>query len=230
GVPIGLRRKVITNPFGAPVAVFAVGILGTHLVLRVTYSITTQFENIFSIAELTETVERRANRIERISTSQCLRNHIVDASNLYHCPDGTTGNDSSYLLRRLEENMLGTEQPMYLMRDRPGRKGNMHQVFFGLLDRLRDCHGHFGSLPFPDTDPPLSITDDNQRAEVEPLATLYNLRHSVDKDNLVLQAQFIWINSHLSSLLYVLLAPHHNGSEARSKTAGHLHAMPLPRL
>jgi hypothetical protein len=131
----------------------------------------------------------------------------VDASNFYHCPDGTTGNDSSSLLRGLEENMLGTEQPMDFVRDRPGCKGNMHQVFFGLLDRLRDCDGHFGSLPFPDTDPPLSITDDNQRTEVEPLATLHNLCHSVDKDNFVFQAQFIWINSHLSSLLFVLLAP-----------------------
>jgi hypothetical protein len=162
--------------------------LGTHLILRVAYSITAQIENIFSIAELTETVERGANRIKRIPTSQCLRNDIVDSCDFYHCPDSSPGNDSSSLLCGLEENMLGTEQPMYLMRDRPGRKGNMHQVFFGLLDRLRDCDGHFGSLPFPDTDPSLSIADDNQRAEVEPLATLYNLRHSVDKDNLVLQA------------------------------------------
>jgi hypothetical protein len=84
--------------------------------------------------------------------------------------------------------MLGPEQSMYLMRDRPRREGDMHQVFLGLFDRLRDCDRHFGSFPFPDADPSLSISHDNQRAEVEPLPTLYDLRHSVDKDNLVLQA------------------------------------------
>jgi hypothetical protein len=64
----------------------------------------------------------------------------------------------------------------------------MHKVFLGLLDRLRDRHRHFRSLPFPDADPSLSISNDNQRAEVEPLSTLHDFRHAVDKDNLVLQA------------------------------------------
>jgi hypothetical protein len=84
--------------------------------------------------------------------------------------------------------MLGPEQPMYLVRNRSGRESNMHQVLLGLLNRLRDRYGHFSSLPFPDADPSLSISNNNQRAEVEPLSTLHNFRHAVDKDNFVLQA------------------------------------------
>jgi hypothetical protein len=64
----------------------------------------------------------------------------------------------------------------------------MHQVFLGLFDRLRNRDGHFGSFPFPDPDPSLSIPHDNQCAEVEPLSTFHNFRHSVDKNNLVFQA------------------------------------------
>jgi hypothetical protein len=77
---------------------------------------------------------------------------------------------------------------MYLVRNRPRGKGDMHQVFLSLFNRLRDRYGHFGGLPFPDAHPSLSISNDNQRAEVEPLSTLHDFRHAVDKDNLVLQA------------------------------------------
>jgi hypothetical protein len=77
---------------------------------------------------------------------------------------------------------------MDLVRDRPGRESDMDQVFFSLFDRLRNRYRDFSGLPFPDTDPSLPISDDNQRAEVEPLSSLYDFRHSVDKNNLVLQA------------------------------------------
>jgi hypothetical protein len=84
--------------------------------------------------------------------------------------------------------MLGPEQPMYLVRNRSRCEGDMHQIFLGLLYRLRDRDGHFGGLPFPNAHPSLSISNDNQRTEVEPLSTLHDFRHAVDKDNLVLQA------------------------------------------
>jgi hypothetical protein len=112
----------------------------------------------------------------------------MDAGDLDHSPDGTPGNNSCTFLCGLQEDMLGSEQPMYLMCNCPGREGNMHQVFLGLFNRLRDRYGNFGSFPFPDTDPSLSIPHDNQRAKVEPLPALHDFRHPVDKNNLVFQA------------------------------------------
>jgi hypothetical protein len=84
--------------------------------------------------------------------------------------------------------MLGAEQPVHLVRNRPGRKGDVHQVFLGLFDRLGDRNRHFGSLPFPDADPSLSISHDNECAEIESLSALHDFRYSVDKNNLVFQA------------------------------------------
>jgi hypothetical protein len=102
--------------------------------------------------------------------------------------DGSPGNNSRTLLCGLQENMLGAEQSMHLVRNRSRRKGDMHQVFLGLLNRLCDRNGHFRSLPFPDADPPLSISNNNQCAKVEPLSTLDDFRNAVDKDDFVLQA------------------------------------------
>ena len=112
----------------------------------------------------------------------------MDAGDLDHRPDGASGNNSGALLCGLEEDMLGPEQPMDLVRNRPRREGDMHQVFLSLFNRLRDRDGHFGGLPFPDAHPSLSISNDDQRTEVEPLSTLHDFRHAVDKDHLVLQA------------------------------------------
>jgi hypothetical protein len=64
----------------------------------------------------------------------------------------------------------------------------MHQVFLGLFNCLGDRYRHFSSLPFPDANPSLTISNDNQRAEVESLSTLHDFGHAVDKDNLILQA------------------------------------------
>src|SRR5688572_20121034 len=160
----------------------------THPILWVCHAAAAQFERVFSIAELTETVEGGTNRVKGIATPQRFGNHVMDAGDLYHRSDRTTGDDSSSLLCGLEKDMLGPEQPVNLMRNRPGRESDVHQVFLGLFDRLRNRDRHFGSLPFPDTDPPLSISHDNQCAEIEPFSTLYDFGHSVDKNNLVLQA------------------------------------------
>jgi hypothetical protein len=112
----------------------------------------------------------------------------MDACDLDHRPDGAPGNDSCTFFRGFEEDMLSPEQPMYLVCNRPRCEGDMHQVFLSLFNRLRDCDGHFGRLPFSDAHPSLAIPNDNQRTKVEPLSTLYDFRHAVDKDNFVLQA------------------------------------------
>jgi hypothetical protein len=112
----------------------------------------------------------------------------MNASDLDNCADGASGNNSCTLLCGLEEDMLGPEQPMHLVRNRPRREGDMHQVFLGLFDRFRDCDWNFSRLSLPDADPPLSISHDNQCAEVEPFPTLHDFRHSIDKNNLVFQA------------------------------------------
>jgi hypothetical protein len=161
---------------------------GAHSVLCVTRSITTHVENIFSIAELAESVECGADRIKGISTAQGLRNDVMDTGNLDYRSNGTPCNNPSPLLCRLKEYMFSAKQPMYLMCNRSRGEGDMHEVFFGLFNRLRDRYRHFGGLSFPDADPSLSIPNDNQGTEVEPLSTLHDFRHAVDKDNLVLKA------------------------------------------
>jgi hypothetical protein len=118
-------------------------------------------KSIFSITELTKAVERGTNRIKWISTAESLRNDVMDAGNFHHRTDSASGNNSCALLCGLEKDMFGAEQPMDLVRNCPGCEGNVHQVFLGLLDRLRDCDGHFGSFPFPNPNPSLSIADHN---------------------------------------------------------------------
>jgi hypothetical protein len=110
----------------------------------------------------------------------------MNAGDLDHRSDGTSGNNSCSLLCGLQEDMLGSEQPMDLVRNRSGGEGDMDQVFLRLFNRLRDCDRHFGGLPFSDTDPPLSISNDNQRTKVEAFSTLHDLRHAVDEDHLIL--------------------------------------------
>jgi hypothetical protein len=112
----------------------------------------------------------------------------MDASHLYDRSNGAPCDNPSPLLCRFQKNMLGTEQPMDLVRNRSRGEGDMHQVFLGLFNRLRDRDRHFGGLSFSNADPSLSISDDNQRAEVKPLSTLDDFCDAVDKDNLVLQA------------------------------------------
>jgi hypothetical protein len=110
----------------------------------------------------------------------------MNAGDLDHRSDCTSGNNSRSLLCGLQEDVLGSEQSMDLVRNRSGSEGDMDQVFLRLFNRLRDCDRHFGSLPFSDTDPPLSISNDNQRTKVEAFPTLHDLRHAVDEDNLIL--------------------------------------------
>jgi hypothetical protein len=162
--------------------------LGAHSRLCVTYSIPTHGENIFSIAELAETMECGADRIKRISTAQGLRNDVMDAGNLDHRSNCTSCNNPRPFLRRLEKYMFRAKHSMYLVRNRSGGESDMDQVFFGLFNRLGDRDRHFSGLSFPDADPSLPISNDHQRTEVEPLSTLHNFRHAIDKDNLVLQA------------------------------------------
>jgi hypothetical protein len=118
-------------------------------------------KNVFSIAELAKTVERGTNRIKRISSAERLRNDVMDTGNLNHRTDSASGNNSRPLLCGLEKDMFGTEQPMHLVRNCPGREGNVHQVLLGLFDRLRDCDRYFGRFPLSNPNPSLSITDHN---------------------------------------------------------------------
>jgi hypothetical protein len=118
--------------------------------------------------------------------------------------------------------MLGPEQPMYLVRNRSRGEGNMNQIFLGLFNRLRNRDRHFGGLPFSNPDPPLSISNNDECTKVEALSPLHDFRHSVDEDNFIFQAQFIWINSHLTYLLFLFPSiPHQveSGHDLEAQTA-----------
>src|SRR5262245_3447443 len=82
-----------------------------------------------------------------------------------------------------------------------------YQMFLGTLDGLRNGGRNLGGFPFSDTDPSLAIAHHHKRAEIESLATLDDFGDSVDKDDLVLQAQFLRIHPHVIMLLSLELEP-----------------------
>jgi hypothetical protein len=112
----------------------------------------------------------------------------MHAGNLDYGSDGASRDYPGPLLCRLQENMLGTKQPMDLVRNRSRGEGDMHQVFLGLFNCLGNRNRHLSRLSLTDADPTLSISYDNQRTKVEPFSTLHDFCHAVDKDNLILQA------------------------------------------
>jgi hypothetical protein len=70
-----------------------------------------------------------------------------------------------------------------------------------LFNGFRYGNRHFGGLSFADSHPALSVSHDDKRAEVEPLPAFDHLRHPVDKDDFILEAQFVSIDSHAIRLL-----------------------------
>ena len=97
--------------------------------------------------------------------------------------------------------MLAPEEAMDLVRDRLILERDVHQVFLGLFNRLRDGHRHFGRFAFADADPALAIPDDDERSEIEPFAALDHLRDPVDEHYLVFETQLFRVDSHERLLL-----------------------------
>jgi hypothetical protein len=77
---------------------------------------------------------------------------------------------------------------MDFMRDGSALQRDMNEVFLGLFDSLRDGDRDFSSLSLTNPNPPVTVTDDNERAEVEALSTLHNFCDTVNEDHLVFEA------------------------------------------
>jgi hypothetical protein len=77
----------------------------------------------------------------------------------------------------------------------------MDEIFLCLLHGFRDGHRYFRRFALANADPSLSVTHNDERAEIEALAALDNFGNAVDKHDLVLKAQFVWIDSHAFLLL-----------------------------
>jgi Zn-dependent peptidase ImmA (M78 family) len=49
----------------------------------------------------------------------------------------------------------------------------------------------------------MAVTNHDQSAEIKSFAAFHNLGHAVDENDLVLQVQFVWINSHAIPLFFL---------------------------
>ena len=152
--------------------------------------------NVLRISELRKTVKRRANRVERISPSQRLGNDVVGAHELDHRSHGPPAMMPVPSTAGFKRTCSPPNRPWTSCGIVPDLSGTWTRFFLACSHGFRDGDRHFRSFAFADADPALSITHDNQRAEIESLSTFHDFRHPVDKDNLILQAQFIWIDSH----------------------------------
>jgi hypothetical protein len=74
-------------------------------------------------------------------------------------------------------------------------------MLFRLLHCLGNGSRNLCGLAFSDADPPLPITDYDQCAKIESLATFDDLGDTIDKDHLIFQIEFFRIYSHAIMLL-----------------------------
>jgi hypothetical protein len=145
-------------------------------------------KNFIVISQLRKTIKRRPNRIEGIPPAECLRNNIMCADQFDNSANRSAGNNPSPVDGRLEQHMLAAKEAMHFMRDRSALERDVNEVLLGLFDGLGNGNWDFGSFPFANSNPTMAVTDDDQRAEVKPLAPLHHLCHTVNEDDFVLQA------------------------------------------
>jgi hypothetical protein len=84
--------------------------------------------------------------------------------------------------------MLSPKQTMHLMWDGSALQRNVNEVLLGLFDSLGNRDRDFSGFPLADPDPPMAITDNNERAEVETLPAFHDLCDAIDKYDFVFQA------------------------------------------
>ena len=84
-----------------------------------------------------------------------------------------------------QQHMLSAEQAMDFMGNRSTLQGDMHQVFLGLFDGLRDSDRDLGSLALADPHPAMTVTHDDQCTEVKPLAAFHHFRNAIDENDFV---------------------------------------------
>src|SRR5215467_2996036 len=87
------------------------------------------------------------------------------------------------------------------MRDRPRFQRHIDKMLLCLLYRFRNGYRDFGSLSLSNAHPPLSITDYDQSAKIEPLPTFDDFCDTIDEHDFIFKVQLIWINSHAFPLL-----------------------------
>ncbi len=136
---------------------------------------------------MAEAFERGPDRIKRIPASERFRNDIMRADQFDDRSHRTAGNDACSVDRRLEQHMFGAEETMNFMRNRPALERNVHKMLLGLLDRLGYSDWHFRGFSLADPHPAIAIANDDQSAEIEPLAALHHFSDAINEDDLVFQ-------------------------------------------
>src|SRR5262245_48274230 len=174
---------------------------GGHSMGNLAPGVTPQLHHLFRILQLTQSVQRRPDSIKRVSAPKRLRNYVVGPNQLHDRTHGTTGNNPRTLCSWFKQHMFAAKQSVHFMRNRPRFQRHVDQMLLCPLYRFPNGYRDFGSLPLSNPHPPLSITDYNQSAKIEPLPAFDDFRDTVDEHHFIFKVQLIWINSHAFLLL-----------------------------
>src|SRR6478672_982875 len=155
-----------------------------------------QSHDLLRISELRETVQRCAHCVERIPPSQRFGNNVVGAHKIPAGSHGSAGDDAGPFDGGLQEDVFAAKQAMDLVWNGSRLEWNMDEILLCLLHSFRDGDRYFRGLALTDADPPLSVTHHDERAEIEALTAFDDFGDTVDEHDLILEAQFVWIDSH----------------------------------
>src|SRR6266403_2354742 len=131
-------------------------------------------------------IEGRANHVVGIRRADRLRHHVLDTERLEHGAHRAAGDDAGTRRRRTQVNPPRPVTAGDIVMQRAAfAKRHARQVALRRFGRLADRLGYFACLAVAESDATLLVADHDQRRKAEALATLDDLRHTIDVDELV---------------------------------------------
>jgi hypothetical protein len=127
--------------------------------------------------------------------SKHLGEHVVVASRIEQRTHNRASDNTGTRRSRPKHHLRSAEVP-----DDVVRHGTVHDRHFkhaaaSALGGLANCFGNFVRLAVANTNPALTVTNDDQSSEVEATTALHNFRDTVDENGLLNEAAFFFPTS-----------------------------------
>src|SRR3989442_1346493 len=132
-----------------------------------------------------ETIHRRPHHVVRIRRSEALRQDVTDPGTLEHRAHRTTGDHARSRRCGLEQHPARAVLADDLVRNRSARERDFVHAAARRFDGLAHRFADLVRLAGRDPDLPFAIADGHERVEAEAPAALHDLRHAIDRDDVL---------------------------------------------
>ena len=131
----------------------------------------------------------------RIGRAQALSEDVADARQLDHCAHAARRDNARAFGGGTKYNAAGAEAAHDFVRNRAFMNRHPHQALLRAIDALANRLRNFIGLAQAESDQPVMVAGDYQRAEAEPAPALDDLGNAVDMHDLLFDFEALRIDS-----------------------------------